>query len=107
MALQAVNNDRKCCKGAGVPFSRPDDFFAEMVKSDDHMAKVKDRLIFETKKIDAVSQRKSNKEQKLRAKEKQSNKIAEKAKKKKEHFQAIEEWKSASQNNSSLGDDEG
>lgn len=104
MALSAVNDARKSCKEAGIPFSRPDDFFAEMVKSDDHMAKVKDRLIFETKKMDAVAQRKSNKEQQLRAKEKQSNKIAEKAKRKKEHFQAIDEWKS-SQNYDAFRDD--
>jgi rRNA-processing protein EBP2 len=56
------------------------------------MAKVKDRLIFENKKMEAVAQRKSNKEQKLRAKESQSNKLAEKAKKKKDHFKAVEEW---------------
>jgi hypothetical protein len=38
------------------------------------MARVKDRLIFETKKMDAVSARKTNKEQKLRSKEAKSNK---------------------------------
>ena len=66
------------------------------------MAKVKDRLIFETKKMDAVAQRKANKEQKLRVKEKQANKIAEKAKQRKEHFQAVDEWaKSAAQNRGS------
>uniref|UniRef100_A0A7S1VRU7 rRNA-processing protein EBP2 n=1 Tax=Grammatophora oceanica TaxID=210454 RepID=A0A7S1VRU7_9STRA len=68
-------------------------FFAEMVKTDDHMARVKDRLIFETKKMDAVSQRKSNKEHKLRAKEAHANKVAEKARRKKEHFTSIQEWK--------------
>jgi rRNA-processing protein EBP2 len=56
------------------------------------MAKVKDRLIFETKKMDAVAQRKSNKEQKLRAKEKHSNKLAEKAKRKKENLKAVDDW---------------
>jgi rRNA-processing protein EBP2 len=56
------------------------------------MAKVKDRLIFETKKIDAVAQRKANKEQKLRGKESQANKLAEKAKRKRDHFQEVEEW---------------
>ena len=58
----------------------------------DHMAKIKDRLIFETKKIEAVAQRKSNKEQKLRAKESQANRLAEKAKRKREHFQEVEDW---------------
>lgn len=58
----------------------------------EHMARVKDRLIFETKKIDAVNQRKSNKEHKLRSKEAHANKIAEKAKRKKDHFKAVEDW---------------
>jgi rRNA-processing protein EBP2 len=58
----------------------------------EHMARVKDRLIFETKKMDAVAARKSNKEQKLRSKEAKSNKLAEKAKRKKDHFRAVEEW---------------
>lgn len=58
----------------------------------EHMAKIKDRLIFENKKMDAVALRKANKEQKLRSKESQSNKVAEKAKRKKEHFRAVDEW---------------
>ena len=33
-ALEAVNEARKKCNDAGVPFSRPEDFFAEMVKTD-------------------------------------------------------------------------
>eukprot|EP00526_Cylindrotheca_closterium_P012611 CAMPEP_0113630262 /NCGR_PEP_ID=MMETSP0017_2-20120614/15721_1 /TAXON_ID=2856 /ORGANISM="Cylindrotheca closterium" /LENGTH=444 /DNA_ID=CAMNT_0000540715 /DNA_START=63 /DNA_END=1397 /DNA_ORIENTATION=- /assembly_acc=CAM_ASM_000147 len=92
LALDGVNLARKQCKKANVPFSRPEDFFAEMVKTDDHMAKVKDRLIFENKKMEAVAQRKSNREQKLRAKESHSNKLVEKARRKKEHFQQVEEW---------------
>jgi rRNA-processing protein EBP2 len=125
MALDAANDAHRMCKQASIPFTRPEDFFAEMVKTDgktnvlhctwllimfvprvlliffllDHMAKVKDRLIFETRKMDAVAQRKSNKEQKLRGKEKQANKIAEKARRKKDHFKAVDDWaKSAEQN---------
>jgi rRNA-processing protein EBP2 len=30
---------------AKIPISRPDDFFAEMLKTDEHMAKVKSRLL--------------------------------------------------------------
>lgn len=33
-ALEAVNIARIKCKDAGVPFARPEDFFAEMVKTD-------------------------------------------------------------------------
>ena len=31
---------RKLCRENGIPFNRPDDYFAEMLKSDDHMFKV-------------------------------------------------------------------
>lgn len=56
------------------------------------MARIKDKLIFETKKMDAVAQRKSNKEQKLRSKEAIVNKQTEKAKRKRDHFKQVEEW---------------
>jgi hypothetical protein len=63
------------------------------------MAKVKDRLIFEGKKMDAFSQRKSNKEQKLRAKEKHAHRLSEKAKSKKQHLADVDDWaKSAASN---------
>jgi len=36
---------------AKVPISRPDDFFAEMLKTDNHMAKVKSKLLKQQHKI--------------------------------------------------------
>lgn len=63
------------------------------------MARIKDRLIFESKKIDAVAQRKANKEQKLRSKESRTNKLAEKNKRKKDHFKAVEEWAQSAASN--------
>jgi len=92
LALEAVHIARKTCEKENISFTRPVDFFAEMVKTDDHMAKVKDRLIFETKKMDAFEQRKSNREQKLRAKEKHAHRLDEKAKSKKTHMKAVEDW---------------
>lgn len=139
-ALEGVNVARKNCADAGVPFSRPDDFFVEMVKTDgacknnrlycnlrhewgchlifcdvfslcecfslfiDHMAKIKDRLIYENKKMDAFAQRKANKEHKLHAKEAHSHKLAEKAKRKRQHMDALNNWQDT--NNDSLIFDE-
>ena len=59
----------------------------------DHMAKIKDRLIYETKKMDAVQRRKSNKEHTLMAKERNAHRLAEKAKSKKAHMSAVDDWK--------------
>ena len=38
---------------ADKPFKRPDDYFAEMVKSDEHMARVRQRLLDQTASIKA------------------------------------------------------
>jgi len=65
----------------------------------DHMAKIKDKLIFETKKMEAVEQRKSNREHKLRAKESHAHRLAEKAKAKKEHLKDVDNWAKNAQSN--------
>ena len=68
------------------------------------MAKIKDRLIFETKKMEAVERRKSNKEQTVMAKERHAHRLAEKAKAKKAHMSAVEDWKkNAERNRGGLG----
>jgi rRNA-processing protein EBP2 len=83
--------------------------FLTFLRPTDHMAKVKDRLIFENKKMEAVAQRKSVKEQKLRAREAHSNRMAEKARRKKDHFKAVQEWAqaAASSRGRMLDDDDG
>jgi rRNA-processing protein EBP2 len=103
-ALESVTLARAQCATANIPFARPTDFFAEMVKSDDHMAKIKDRLIYETKKMDAVERRKSNKEQTVMAKERHAHRLSEKAKVKKAHMSNLDDWKkSAERGRSGLG----
>ena len=67
-------------------------FFAEMVKTDHHMAMVKDWLLFEKKKIDAVEQRKSNKEQKFRLKKSCANQLAKKLRKRKQSIMESQNW---------------
>jgi len=75
------------------------------------MAKIKDRLIFESKKIEAVEQRKLSKEQKSRVKEAQAYRLAEKAQAKRDHMKQVENWaKTAASNRPGGGkvfDDDG
>jgi len=47
-----------------VPISRPDDFFAEMLKSDTHMANVKSRLLKQQVKIKTFEEKKQRAENK-------------------------------------------
>lgn len=43
-SLDAVDEARVLLKKEGVSFSRPTDYFAEMVKSDEHMEKIKQKM---------------------------------------------------------------
>ncbi|CAO3590185.1 unnamed protein product [Absidia cylindrospora] len=46
-ALEAARIARDKFRELDVPFSRPNDYYAEMLKSDEHMAKVRQRLLDE------------------------------------------------------------
>ena len=45
MALQAVKEGHQRCEEMGISYKRPEDFFAEMLKSDAHMLKVQNRIL--------------------------------------------------------------
>lgn len=44
-------------EAAGVAWQRPTDYYAEMVKSDEHMLKVREQLAFEQKSISEATER--------------------------------------------------
>jgi rRNA-processing protein EBP2 len=71
-----------------VAYKRPVDYYAEMVKSDAHMAKIKDVLLSEHKRIDAVATRKKSIEAKKYAKQVHAAKVQERQKQKKEVMQS-------------------
>lgn len=92
-ALAAVKNGREQLKEAGVGWKRPEDFFCEMIKSDVHMARVKDRLIFEQHKMDAFEQRKQRQLQSKFAKAKATDLEKEKAAAKKDTIAKVTKWR--------------
>ena len=107
VAEEAVKIGKQHFKSTKMKFTRPMDFFAEMVKSDEQMAKIKDRLIFESKKMQAFEQRKANKEQIGREKEKRDAKLKQKAREKRDNLSKVEEWKKdAANNRGSLNDND-
>ncbi|CAO3609470.1 unnamed protein product [Cunninghamella blakesleeana] len=57
-ALEAAYIARDKFKKLDLPFSRPEDYFAEMLKSDEHMAKIRQRLLDEDAKNKAAEERK-------------------------------------------------
>ena len=56
-ALEAAQQAIRKFEAANTPWQRPPDYYAEMVKSDDHMAKVKQQLMHEQEQMEAVEQR--------------------------------------------------
>lgn len=69
-ALEAAIQARTLLKAEGVPFARPVDFFAEMVKSEDQMGRVKGQLVKE-----ATAKKASMEARKLRDLKKRGKKV--------------------------------
>ncbi|CAL9086963.1 unnamed protein product, partial [Musa textilis] len=93
---QALGGTRQAfekLQAMGIPFLRPPDYYAEMVKSDSHMLKVKGKLLVEKKKIEEAEERKKAREAKKLAKEVQAQKTKERAKRKKEDVESVKRWR--------------
>ncbi|GAB5358117.1 hypothetical protein AAMO2058_000431200 [Amorphochlora amoebiformis] len=89
LSLQAANIALKNLKQMNIPFERPEDFYAEMVKTDSHMAKVKTKLLTERKKMDATEKRKKEKQAKKFAKQVHAKRLEEKARAKKKALESV------------------
>ncbi|KAL0375119.1 UNVERIFIED_CONTAM: putative rRNA-processing protein EBP2 [Sesamum radiatum] len=92
-ALEGARQAFTKFQSMGLPFLRPSDYYAEMVKSDAHMEKVKGRLLSEKRKIEEAEERRKARENKKLAKEIQVQKQKERAKQKKEEIESVKNWR--------------
>ncbi|QRW06474.1 rRNA-processing protein ebp2 [Ceratobasidium sp. AG-Ba] len=83
-ALSTANTARTKFLAAKLPFSRPSDYFAEMVKSDSHMERIRQRLLDERAGIQKSEVAKKQRELKKVGKQVQVEKLKEREKSKKE-----------------------
>ncbi|KAI7879644.1 eukaryotic rRNA processing [Lichtheimia hyalospora FSU 10163] len=88
-ALEAAHIARDKIIDAGVPFSRPDDYFAEMIKSDEHMAKIRQRLVNEDARVKAAEEAKLQRKLKKFGKKVQVEKQLQRQKEKSETLEKI------------------
>lgn len=88
-ALEAAKLGRELVKKAGVEFTRPDDYFAEMLKSDEHMAKIRQRLLDESAAVKASEDAKRQRQLKKFGKKVQVEKQLERQKQKTEMLDKI------------------
>eukprot|EP00924_Labyrinthula_sp_SR-Ha-C_P008131 snap_masked-scaffold_11-processed-gene-4.12-mRNA-1 protein AED:0.31 eAED:0.37 QI:0/-1/0/1/-1/1/1/0/299 len=86
----SLSNKRK----AGYD-TRPQDFYAEMVKSDKHMGRIKQNLLFQKQKMDRFETRKKNKEYKKYSKQLQAERLKEKSDVKRRSKELAKEFSSS------------
>lgn len=88
--LDSANEARALLKKEGMPFSRPNDYFAEMVKSDEHMGKIKQKMTDEAANKKAAVEARRQRDLKKFGKQVQVAKLQERDKAKREMLGKIE-----------------
>ena len=89
MTRENVKKGMEILVQAKIPISRPDDFFAEMLKSDEHMAKVKSRLLQQQSKIKTFEEKQARMENKKFHKAIKAYKQTERHSEKRANFEQI------------------
>ena len=87
--LDTTIEARSLLKKEGVPFSRPTDYFAEMVKSDEHMGKIKAKMTEEAASKKAAAEARKQRDLKKFGKQVQIAKLQERDKAKRETLDKI------------------
>lgn len=78
---------------AGIPTRRPDDYFAEMLKSDEHMQRVRQRLLQQQREREQSDKAKSIRAQKKRGKQVQVEVQQQRQKEKKRFNESVRQFK--------------
>lgn len=104
-ALEGAREALTKFQSRGLPFLRPSDYYAEMVKDDAHMEKVKGRLLARKKSIEEADERRKARESKKLSKEVQAQKLKERAKQKKDEIESVKKWRKQRQQSGFAADD--
>merc|ERR1712176_1201957 len=79
-----------------IPCTRPDDFYAEMLRTDSTMFKVRERATEEQRRIRIVEERKKHQAAKKFAKKAKSKKLEARAEEKRKTLEGINDWQKQS-----------
>ncbi|KAI9366184.1 eukaryotic rRNA processing protein EBP2-domain-containing protein [Zopfochytrium polystomum] len=108
-ALHSVHGAFKILKEMRIPIHRPADFYAEMIKSDEHMLRIKKKLLEEAQAIERSERAKELREAKKFGKKVQQDKLAERERAKKDDIEKVKLLRkraNSKKNNPDAGDDE-
>lgn len=89
----AAASARGLLKKEGIPFTRPGDYFAEMVKTDEHMDKIKKKLYDEAAGKKAAAEARRQRDLKKFGKQVQVAKLQQRQKEKRETLEKINSLK--------------
>nr|CDS27464.1 rRNA processing protein EBP2 [Hymenolepis microstoma] len=73
----------------GIPTKRPNDYFAEMIKSDAHMAKVRENIVVNSKRLELREKARQLREQRKFGKQQQKEILEARRIEKKKHMEAL------------------
>ncbi|EUB56392.1 putative rRNA-processing protein EBP2 [Echinococcus granulosus] len=73
----------------GIPTKRPNDYFAEMIKSDSHMAKVREHIVVSKKRLEMRERARQLREQRKFGKQQQKEILEARRLEKKKHMQTL------------------
>lgn len=105
--LENVVAARALLDEEGVPYKRPADYLAEMLKTDEHMQKVRNQLVFEERRMASFEERRKQKEQKKFARAVQAQRVKEKSAERKEAIHEVAAWRKSRKRKLAEGDDGG
>ncbi|EME26640.1 Probable rRNA-processing protein EBP2 [Galdieria sulphuraria] len=97
---QSVSQVIKTLCERGIPYRRPDDYFAEMVKDDKHMGKIEERLMAEKERLERIQRKKEEREAAKLSKQLQLEREKEKKQKTKQFQENVEQLKKQRKKNS-------
>lgn len=103
-ALLSVSRGVSMLEQAGVPWRRPEDYYAEMFKSDVHMNDVRQAMDASKSRIEAQAHRRAMKDQKKYGKEVQAEVLRQRAKYKRDMADRISDWKKKRKGSGGLND---
>ncbi|KAJ6081268.1 hypothetical protein N7499_006142 [Penicillium canescens] len=102
----AATTARGLLKKEGIPFTRPGDYFAEMVKDDEHMGKIKKKLYEEAAGKKAAAEARRQRDLKKFGKQVQNAKLQQRHKEKREMLEKINTLKKKRKADSSAPTDD-
>lgn len=100
--LLSVVRGTSMLEAANVPWKRPEDYYAEMYKSDVHMNDVRQAMEASKARVEAQAHRRSMKDQKKYGKEVQAEVLRQRAKYKRDMQDRLNDWRKKRKGNDSL-----